>query len=64
MRVLSVTSPSFAKKKITTGNSNDKPKPTMSFVKKPTYSPMLGRAVNRALPKPIKNAKARGITRK
>ena len=45
IRLLSVTNPSLAKKNVITGSSNANPKPKRSFVKKLTYSPMLGSAL-------------------
>ena len=62
INALSSTSPSFAKKKVMTGSSKANPKPNRSFVKKPTYSPMLGSAVNSCEPKLIRKLKPIGTT--
>ena len=64
IRVLSVTNPIFARKKVITGNSKAMPKPNRSFVKKPTYSPILGSAVKSLPPKFTKKANPKGITTK
>ncbi len=40
------------------------PKPNRSFVKKPTYSPILGSAVKSLPPKFTKKANPKGITTK
>ena len=60
--ILSSTRPIFAKKNVMTGSSNEIPKPISNFVKKPTYSPMLGSAVKSWPPKFTKNVKPSGMT--
>ena len=62
IRLLSVTNPSLAKKNVITGSSKANPKPKRSFVKKLTYSPMLGSALNSWAPKFTRKSKPRGTT--